>query len=226
MSAKNKSPEHLTDECNLIVLDCITDSHEIAFYSGVAASQKQNFVKVFPWHTKCAKGDKEFIAIKKNESVPQVCGWASVHLSRSSAYVKEISTAFNKYKRIGTSIFNVLEKLPIDFIYLIPLDSAKSFYSHIGFVDMHEELPYMYKIVNKPPSTRFIKTKVNEIKQATAIDKATTLATLHEIADDLDDDAEVKLFWNFISDENNKSDVMYMYEYKGIDGVREMLNVR
>jgi len=168
---------------SILTLDCIKDSKLIAYLAGIADAQKDRYVKIFPWETDCVRGDKLYIAISvPNEDqritianlsarsyVPDICGWMRVGFKSVSrkkyAYVYEISASQyrTKYTGVGTSLLTKLENENIDFIQFIPLESARSFYTRLGYhtsqydTDHNGNSIYLYKVVNAEPSERFIK---------------------------------------------------------------------
>ena len=219
----------LTKECQLVVLDCGKDAIRIAYLAGIAAAQKNQFNSVFPWEQKCTKsGYKVYVAFDGEVSppnVPKLCGWATVQFANKYAYVVEISTANSSFKGVGTAIFAHIEnELKVDFIYLISLPSAKSFYTKIGFLTMNLDLPYMYKTVNKAPSKQFIKAQLHKQAQQAIAEEQDMHDELCEIAEELSSPM-TRRFWNYIkADKVNKYIILDAYSSDQIEGVRELLN--
>lgn len=220
----------LTRECQLVVLDCGKDATRIAYLAGIAAAQKNQFNYIFPWEEKCTKsGYKVYVAFEGEASppnVPKICGWATVQFANKCAYVLEISTANSRFKGVGTAIFAHIEnEKKVDFIYLISLPSAKSFYAKIGFLKMDPDLPYMFKTVNKAPSQQFIDAQLEKQAQQAMAEEQDVQDELSEIAEELPSPMK-RRFWNYIkADKDNKYIMLDVYNADQIEGVRDLLVV-
>jgi hypothetical protein len=210
-----------------VVLDCCKDTTRIAYLAGIAAAQKSQFKYIYPWEEKCTKsGYRVYVAFEDSLSnVPKICGWATVQFANKNAYVVEISTANSRYKGVGTAIFAHIEnENKVEFIYLISLPTAQSFYTKIGFMKMHQDLPYMYKTVRKDPSQQFIEAQLEKKAQQAIAEEQEMQNELSEIAEELSTSMS-RRFWNYIkADKVNKYIVLDAYNSGQIESVRELLN--
>jgi hypothetical protein len=221
-------------KCALFILDCNKDSNIISYLTGIAVSQKHNFIHIFPWQTKCSSKDKIYVSISLPTSlkgeinilslitppfVPDICGWMRVEFSKYKnlkiAHVHEISSSQNriKYKGIGSIILKKLEEEKIDFVELIALPTAKSFYvDKMQYRSFDESLPYLFKVINKSPSSEYIQYLHKKIIQNEKTNIEMMQGEIQEILDDLDEKYKNKLIKILKENDYNKYIALELYQ--------------
>jgi len=226
-------------QCTLLTLDCKKDAKLVAYLTGIAVAQRNNFISVFPWETECEKGDILYVAIDHDEKVPVmeslkstsashsksaplICGWARVLFSKTPkdkggqkyAFISEISASTNrtKFKGIGTDIINIIATENIEFIKLTALPGAVSFYEKIGFY-LDERTREMYKKIRSFPSEKYISSLMEDTKEI-----------MDEIKAQLDGH-DLMRFMNYTKKSKENIDIIIdVYENGTIQDVIDLLN--
>lgn len=236
------------NKCALFILDCKRHESIISFLAGIAAAQKNNFIDIFPWESRCLTNDKIYVSISLPSSmsgtinlfslikhdvipIPEICGWMRVGFKKFNklkfAHVSEISTSKNKkkYSGIGSSILKKLEEENIDFIELIPLITAKSFYiDKMNYQSINDSIPYLFKIIRNPPTQEYLINLSNEIKRNEKESKLQIQKDIEEIYHELDDKHKNKFVTLIKKNEINKFVALEIYQNSTIDDVIEWID--
>lgn len=116
------------------------------------------------------------------------------------AHVNELSTSRRlEFRGIGTMLINKLKLEKIDFIELVPLDSAVGFYKKQGFV-FYPPSKYMFFVKQSPPSKKYIQYLDKRSIQGRKDEKDDLLEQLEEIKSQLNEE-ELKILEDMLEDD-------------------------
>ena len=116
------------------------------------------------------------------------------------AHVNELSTSRRlEFRGIGTMLINKLKLEKIDFIELVPLDSAVGFYKKQGFV-FYPPSKYMFFVKESPPSKKYIQYLDKRSIQGKKDEKDELLEQLEDIKSQLNEE-ELKILENMVEDD-------------------------
>jgi hypothetical protein len=170
---------------------------------------------------------------------PEIYGWMTVSISKWKRYdianVDYLTARHNKsaFKGIGTSLIQQMERhmedLYIDFIKLMPIETASSFYTKMGYtpcLNVNGKTPYlMCKTLRHDPSyayaTYLDKKKMESVKE----DKDNEQSILTDIRSQLSE-PEQEIFDTKIKEESFLNTVVFVYldeEQGGIGQVKKLL---
>jgi hypothetical protein len=182
------SPDH---KCMVYRLSCRTprEMQMVSFLAGIAMSQKEHFVKIFPWESGCKDNVYHYVSLSFQGEAPRmllptlarraptVCGWMTVLVNGQSAYISEITTRHAtdaSFRRVGSLLKDALEYdirqglvgPSIQYASLYPLDEdAEKAYVRWGFQRLHPQVKELYKVFGKPPSPNHLESIVKSRKK-------------------------------------------------------------
>jgi len=139
------------------------------------------------------------------------------------AHVNELSTSRRvEFRGIGTMLINQLKLENIDFIELIPLDSAVGFYKKQGFI-FYPSSKYMFFIKESPPSKKYIQYLYQRSIQGRKDEKEDLYEQLEDIKSQLNEE-EIEILENMLEeDEVALYTILDIYENSDND-IEEIIN--
>ena len=222
----------------------------IDYLTNQAVTQSGNFVKIYPWASRCSAHQFLYIAVQLPPGVSlETCreqglnilihGWMSVSLlkwpparkdGRTIAHINELSTRQHATKGVGKRLLELMErhvnKMTIDFIELLPLPEVKPFYQKMGYKEGLDNL--MYKVLHREP-TKAYKKHLIQIKLQQAEDEQADLELfIDEIKEELEPDEVLAMQKKIEEDDVFMANVVAVYtgEDGGIDAVRDLIGIR
>ncbi len=155
-----------------------------------------NFVNIFPWKKQCKAPYIHFVAHAVRNGTPLLCGWLTLLVmeDEGSGFINEVSTRQTKdeFRRgVGQLLNNAVVQWAVTkglkFLYLYPLnEEVRKVYMTPawGYVQAHEKLPHLFRILSEPPSKNLLDKMVSERADQPQNDWDAMLEFLDELADE------------------------------------------
>ena len=212
-----------------------------------AREQSSNFKQIFPWEHSCDENYFIYVALEiprkatiqsilTKKIKPIIYGWLNVSITKwksyQIAYVSHITTRTDKtvFKGVGTTLIQKMEKdltPTVDFIKLMPIETATSFYTKIGYTSClrydETSLLFLCKTLNREPPTKY--TKYMHVQQQKEDDKVLEKEEeiLTEILSKLTNPEKEKINQQMKKDETFSNTLIFTYIENGIDAVKTLI---
>ncbi len=227
----------------------------IDYLTNQAVTQSGNFVKIYPWASRCSAHQFLYIAVQLPEGVPlETCrkknspilihGWMSVSLFKWPpkkrkepliiAHIIELSTRQHATKGVGKRLLEIMEhdmnEKNIDFIELLPLPEVNPFYKKMGYKEGLDNL--MYKVLRREPTKEYKEHLLQKKDQQAKDDRDELESIIDLIEEELEEleeeEAIIAMREKLATDDGTFMTTLvaaYMDEEGGIDVVRQLIGV-